>query len=50
MLRRGGRGYGPGADGQPLPTSTSYAIGPDTVLADNAPKAEPPPPRLILSL
>jgi hypothetical protein len=40
----------PALAGQPLPTSTSYAIGPDTVLADNAPKAEPPPPRSILFL
>jgi hypothetical protein len=40
----------PALTGQPLPTSTSYAIGADTVLADKSPKAEPPPPRLILSL
>jgi hypothetical protein len=40
----------PALAGELLPSSTSYPIGPDTVLTDNAPKAEPPPPPLILSL
>jgi hypothetical protein len=39
----------PGLAAPLLLSTTDYAVGPDTALPDNAPTAEPPPPRSLLA-